>query len=198
MLAPVGSALAAEGDPSSTWLTSSFQSAINSYLRDTLGYRNSSTYVLSSNAIESWDFSHAGRALPDTVPDLAAALAADPVLRVLAVSGRNDLATPLHTTQTDLARLASDRVLARHYPGGHMSFLDDVTRPRQKADLVAFFSAAVAAQPVRRAPLAAKPRPRPDRAGAPAAAGGLSLAEPAMQAPLRDPWVPPRAGRPPR
>jgi carboxypeptidase C (cathepsin A) len=192
MAAPVGSALAAEGDPSSTWLTSSFQSAINSYLRDTLGYRNSSTYVLLSNAIQSWDFSHAGRALPDTVPDLAAALAADPALRVLAVSGRHDLATPFHLTQTDLARLGSPRVTALHYPGGHMSFLDDGTRPRQRADVAAFITAAVAGRPQRRVPLAARPPAAPDRAGAPAAAGGLPLNEPALQAPMRDPWVPPR------
>jgi carboxypeptidase C (cathepsin A) len=193
MRAPVGSALAAEGDPSSTWITSSFGSAIDAYLRDTLGYRNASTYVLLSNAIQTWDFSHDGRALPDTVPDLAAALAADPALRVLAVSGLHDLATPFNVTETDLARLGSDRVSVRNYPGGHMSFLDDGTRPRQKADLVAFMTAALAAAPVRRAPLAARPLPLPDRAGAPlAAAAGLLQPEPAMQAPMRDPWVPPR------
>lgn len=195
MSAPVGSPLAAEGDPSSTWLTSSFQTAINSYLRDTLGYRNSSTYVMLSNAIQTWDFSHAGRALPDTVPDLAAALAADPALRVLAVSGRHDLATPFHLTQTDLARLGSDRVQALHYPGGHMSFLDDGTRPRQRADVAAFITGAAAARPARRVPLAAPPSPVPDRAGVPAAAAGLPLHEPAVQAPMRDPWVPQRPGR---
>ena len=81
MTAALGSALAAEGDPSSTWLGSSFAGAIDTYLRDTLRYRNASTYVLLSSAIEHWDFSHAGRTLPDTVPDLAAALAADPALR---------------------------------------------------------------------------------------------------------------------
>lgn len=195
MRAANGSVLASEGDPSSTWITSSFQTAINSYLRDTLAYRNASTYVMLSNAIQNWDFSHDGRALPDTVPDLAAALAADPALRVLAASGQHDLATPFHTTETDLARLASSRVTTRDYPGGHMSFLDDGTRPRQKADLQAFYADALAAMPVRKPPLAARARPStpwPDRAGAPDAAGGPPLAEPAMQAPMRDPWVPPR------
>ncbi len=198
MMAPVGSALAAAGDPSSTWIGSSFAAAIDAHLRDTLLYRNRSTYVLLSTAIEHWDFSHAGRDRPDTVPDLAAALAADPALRVLAVSGVHDLATPFHVTESDLARLASDRVSVRNYPGGHMSFLDDGTRPRQKADIAAFLAQASAGRPLRRAPLAAALQPAaalpawPDRAGVPAAAVGEPMPEAALQAPLRDPWVPAR------
>lgn len=190
MTAAVGSPLAADGDPSSTWLTASFAAAIDSYLRDVLRYRNGSTYVLSSRAIEHWDFTHAGRSLPDTVPDLAAALAADPALRVLVVNGIYDLATPFHVTESDLARIGSDRISVRNYPGGHMSFLDAAARPRQKADLAAFLAQATADRPARRSPLAAVPRPPPDRAGAPPAAVGAPLPEPAMQAPLRDPWVP--------
>lgn len=198
MQAPVGSALAAEGDPSSTWLTSSFQAAIDSYLRDTLGYRNASTYVMLSNAIQVWDFRHDGRDYPDTVPDLAAALAADPALRVLAVNGLHDLATPFHVTETDLARLGSDRVAVRNYPGGHMSFLDDGTRPRQKADVVAFIGGTLAARGPGKGPLAAKPRAQPLRVGAPEAAMGWAPPEPAVQAPMRDPWVPPRSAISPR
>ena len=157
--------------------------------------------MLLSTAIEHWDFSHAGRDLPDTVPALAAALAADPALRVLAVSGVHDLATPFHVTETDLARLGSDRVSVRNYPGGHMSFLDDATRPRQKADIAAFLAQAAAERPLRRSPLAAALRSAPawpalpawpDRAGVPAAAIGEPLPEAALQAPLRDPWVPAR------
>jgi len=192
MTAPVGSPLAADGDPSGTWIASSFASAINSYLRDTLRYRNASTYVLSSSAIEHWDFTHAGRSMPDTVPDLAAALAADPALRVLVVNGVYDLATPFQVTESDLARIGSPRIVVRNYPGGHMSFLDDATRPRQKADLAAFLSQSTADRPARRAPLAAVVRPLPDRAGAPGMAVGPPLPEPALQAPLRDPWVPAR------
>ena len=192
MTAPVGSPLAADGDPSSTWIASSFAGAIDAYLRDTLRYRNTSTYVLSSSAIEHWDFSHAGRSMPDTVPDLAAALAADPALRVLVINGVYDLATPFHVTESDLSRIGSERVGVRNHPGGHMSFLDDAVRPQQKADLAAFLAEATAGRPARRAPLAAIPRPPPDRAGAPAMAVAPPLPEPALQAPLRDPWVPAR------
>ena len=104
--APKGSQLASEGDPSSTFITPSFRSTINSYLRDTLRYSNGSTYVLLGNAINTWVFSHDGKQLPDTVPDLAAARLINPKLKVLSLNGYHDLATPFFQTETDLARLS--------------------------------------------------------------------------------------------
>jgi hypothetical protein len=195
MSAPVGSALAAEGDPSSTWLTASFASGIAGLLRDTLGYTTRSTYVLLSQAIAFWNFAHAGRTLPDTVPDLAAALAQNPALRVLAIAGYHDLATPFRVTELDLARLGgavAPRVQIRDYPGGHMSYLDDATRVRQRADVGAFYRDTLALRAPRAAALALRPRPPADRAGTPPTRPQPAVREPALQAPLRDPWVPPR------
>ncbi|CAM3977310.1 S10 family peptidase [Roseateles saccharophilus] len=198
MKAPTGSPLASEGDPSSTWLTDSFATGIATHLRDQLGYRNASTYVLLSDAASAWDFSHAGRSLPDTLPDLAAALAQNARLRVLAVSGYHDLATPFHLTETDLARVDASRVKLRSYAGGHMSYLDDTTRPQQLADLKAFYAGTLALRaaadlgPERRA-LEARPVIAQDRAGTPQQPGSVAPThEKAVQAPLRDPWVPPR------
>ena len=191
--APLGSALAAEGDPSSTLITDSFVSAINDYLPGTLKYSNGSTYVLLGTAIQFWNFAHAGRALPDTLPDLAQALQGNPALRVLAISGWHDLATPFHQTELDLARLpVQARVLVRNYPGGHMSYLDDSSRAQQKADLAAFYRGTLAARALTEQPLARSAVIAMDRAGSlpvvPAAA--QPEREPALQAPLRDPWVP--------
>src|SRR6185436_11804867 len=100
-----------------------------------------------SNAIASWDFRHDGKAVPDTIPDLGAALAQNPQLRVLAMNGYDDLATPFHQTELDLARLApNSRIKVRNYVGGHMTYLDDNARVRQKADLVAFYNDTLAAR----------------------------------------------------
>jgi carboxypeptidase C (cathepsin A) len=198
MSAPLGSALAADGDPSSTFITPSFAAAIGPYLANTLRYTNASTYVLTSNAIAQWNFGHAGLALPDTVPDLAAALAQNPALQVLAIGGYHDLATPFRVTELDLARLgALPNVQQRNYPGGHMSYLTDATRVRQKADLAAFYAGAAAALSASppRMPLAVAPAPQPDRAGTPPTTRQPARAEPALQTPLRDPWVPPPDGR---
>lgn len=196
MKAPLGSPLAAGGDPASSWIASSFAQGIDTHLRDQLSYRSASPYVVLSNAINYWDFGHAGRTLPDTLPDLAEALAQNPRLRVLAVSGYHDLATPFHLTETDLARVDASRVQVRNYVGGHMMYLDDATRVQQLADLKAFYAATLAlratadAGPARRA-LAAQPFVMRDRAGTPQAPGSVAPTnEPVFQAPLRDPWVP--------
>jgi carboxypeptidase C (cathepsin A) len=195
MLAANGSFLASEGDPSSTYINASFASVIGSYLRDTVRYNNRSTYVVLGNAINSWNFSHAGRSFPDTVPDLAAVLAASPSLRVLNMNGHHDLATPFHVTELDLARLGNEpRVQIRNYPGGHMSYLDDATRARQKADLAAFYQGTLAARVAREAhalPLSLRGRPSPDRIGIQPTVPQPVLNEPQFQVPMREPWVPP-------
>lgn len=197
-----GSALAREGDPSSTLINDSFAIHIAGVLRDTLGYRNGTTYVLLSQAINFWDFSHGRRELPDTIPDLAEALRLNPRLRVLSVSGYHDLATPFHVTERDLARItaAPGRVEVRNYPGGHMTFLDDGTRARQKADLAAFYRAALAAS----APSAAAegrvralawrsqwPEGSPTRAGTLPTVPQTPIPQAAFQVPQLEPWVPP-------
>ena len=134
-----GSALAADGDPSSTLITAPFASAASHLLKDELLYDASAAYTLVSNAIATWDFGHDGRALPDAVPDLAAALARKPALRVFSIAGYHDLATPFRQTELDLARLGVQSGIAvRVYAGGHMTYLDDDSRARLRRDISAF------------------------------------------------------------
>jgi hypothetical protein len=82
-----------------------------------------------------------------------------------------------------------------------MSYLDDTTRPRQLADLKAFYANTLALRaaadlgPERRA-LEAQPAIAVDRARTPHRPGSVApTTEKAVQAPLRDPWVPPRTIR---
>jgi carboxypeptidase C (cathepsin A) len=142
--APIGSALAEEGDPSYAFVAPSFHSAIGSALRDRLRYSAASDYALSNPEIlqpGAFDPRHNGRFLPDTVPDLATALALNPSLRILSMSGRHDLATPYHQVERDLKRLGSAAaVTLRTYDAGHMISLDDVARVAQKADLRTFYA----------------------------------------------------------
>ncbi len=143
MVAPRGTPLGDSGDPSTAMYEPSFASQIVAYLAQDLRYTTPSAYVLTAGL--SWDYSHGGLAQPDTIPDLGAALAQNPALKVFSANGHYDLATPFLGTENDLSRLgypANPAIAAGFYQGGHMTYLDDVGRAAEKADLAAFYRAA--------------------------------------------------------
>ena len=197
--APLGSSLAAQGDPSSTLIGAPFASAARSRFVDELKYSASAPYVTLSSAIDFWEFAHDGRSLPDTVPDLAAALTLAPSLRILSISGYHDLATPFRQTELDLARIGEpSRLEVRAYPGGHMTYLDDGSRQRIRDDVVAWLQAPLP-------PASSAALTYPARRGTAAIATGRSAAAAPAPAPVvagpasqpgdlvqgGDPWVPP-------
>jgi carboxypeptidase C (cathepsin A) len=140
---PSASPLARAGDPSISFIDTQFNSAIGNYLQGTLKYTSPAAYVTSSGAINTWDFSHDGNSLPDVIPDLAAALALHPQMKVLALNGYHDLATPFFQTERDLGRLGPlPNVMLRYYDGGHMTYLDDTARVKEKQDLRSFYTGA--------------------------------------------------------
>jgi carboxypeptidase C (cathepsin A) len=145
--APVGSALTVDGDPSLTVINAAFTSSIATYLAGELHYSARSGYVSFNDIVSRWNFSHDGRQLPDTLPDLAAAMALNPKLRVMAVNGYHDLATPFHQTELDLARLgANPLIVLKYYASGHMTYLDDTARRLQQSDLINFVNSVTVAQ----------------------------------------------------
>ncbi|MFD2368370.1 S10 family peptidase [Pseudoduganella sp. GCM10020061] len=145
--APVGSPLAAGGDPSLSVVGSAFNNTIKSYLETELLYTAKTPYLGSNNVLNQWNFAHDGKALPDTIPDLAAALTLNPQMKVLAMGGYHDLATPFYQNELDLARLGTGySIFIRNYNSGHMSYLDDKVRLLQEADLRAFYNSTLVAQ----------------------------------------------------
>jgi carboxypeptidase C (cathepsin A) len=132
-----------EPDPSSTLITPSFTSRIAEYLTNTLLFTTPSAYTMFANDSERWNFAHAGAHVPDTIPDLGAAIAMNPRLKVMVVNGYHDLATPFYNTEQDVARLgAQPNITIRNYIGGHMTYLTDASRVAQKADLAAWYRSA--------------------------------------------------------
>jgi carboxypeptidase C (cathepsin A) len=141
--APVGSALAQGGDPSLSVVNGAFTSTIASYLAGELHYTAHSAYVPFVDIVNTWNFSHDGKSLPDTIPDLAAALAQNPNMKVLSLNGYYDLATPFRQTEIDLARLGTMPTLKyKYYSSGHMTYLDDTARRAQQLDMFSFYGTA--------------------------------------------------------
>jgi carboxypeptidase C (cathepsin A) len=138
--------LADDSDPSDILISQPFTTALQTQMPDYLGYTapNATYLPLNGNIIQVWDFSHAGLPMPDTVPDLLAAIKLNPKLKVLAVNGYHDLATPFFNTEKQLARLQTvpnlkANVQVTFYPGGHMTYIDNTARPKMKADLVDYY-----------------------------------------------------------
>lgn len=139
--APNGSALTVDGDPSLTVVNAAFASGIAGYLAGELHYSARSAYVNFIDIVARWNFGHDGRQLPDTIPDLAAAMTLNPRLKLLAVNGYHDLATPFHQTELDLARLGENpSIILKYYVSGHMTYLDDTARRAQQLDLINFYN----------------------------------------------------------
>ncbi|KAB7768860.1 S10 family serine carboxypeptidase-like protein [Xanthomonas maliensis] len=167
-----------DGDPSDILIGQPLANAVARQYPDYLGYSapNASYAILNDAIIDDWDFHHGGRPAPDTVPDLLAALRLNPSLKVLALSGYHDLATPLYSTEKQLARLHTIRgfnpdVQVATYAGGHMLYLDDRTRPQVQTALRAFYSGTPIADAV---PLALLDAPWPDNRGVSAAPSAAS------------------------
>ncbi len=148
VVAAEGSALIAnDPDPSDALVSPFVDIFSNQYLPTYLKYVavNAPYEATSSDAINNWNFSHGGQTFPDTIPDLLEALTLNPDLKVLVINGYHDFVTPFFGTEKDLARLktvsglnADIQIL--HYPGGHMTYLDDDTHPHIKADLARFYA----------------------------------------------------------
>jgi hypothetical protein len=189
MAAAIGTPLDAQGDPSTTMYESSFASTIVSYLSTDLHYTTPSAYTMLSNAIDGWNFRHNGQQLPDTIPDLAAAMAHNPRLKVFSANGYYDIVTPFFGTEGDLTRLgypSNGLITTRFYQGGHMTYLDDVGRTAEKADLAAFYHAALAKREVP----AGTPMPMTVAAETPAPRGGVMPAA-VFEHHRYDPMLPP-------
>jgi hypothetical protein len=194
-----GSALAAERRPVVDADRRAVRRRGEAALRQELGYVASAGLHDALGRISSWDFRHDGRPLPDTIVDLGAALVRHPGLRVLSLAGYHDVATPFRQTELDLARLGAQPTLfTRVYAGGHMTYLDDASRPRLKADIASFVSGAPMALRIDRRgqvarPAAAVPTPPSarNRLSQPALARAVRRSDRSALAQGGDPWVPP-------
>ncbi|NIJ88511.1 carboxypeptidase C (cathepsin A) [Xanthomonas campestris] len=158
--------LKTDGDPSDILIEQPLSNALALQFPQYLGYSapNASYVSLNDDIINTWDFRHAGRLAPDTLPDLLGALRLNPALKVLALSGYHDLATPFYSTEKQLARLRTIRdfnpnVLVATYAGGHMIYLDDASRAKLKADLTNYYANTAIEDAV---PLALLDSPWPD------------------------------------
>ena len=145
-----------ETDASSDAISGAFIATFNDYATHTLGYKTDMPYRLSARdaAGYSWNWKHdapgSGSAQnnPNTAIDLAAAMRANPYLKVLSMNGWYDMATPFFGTENDLGHMMLPRpqqanLRFTYYPAGHMTYLNPDALRQMKADLAGWYDEAV-------------------------------------------------------
>ena len=154
---------AGSNDPTLTNVSGVYNAMWNQYLNDELKFTSTSPFTdLNDQTFQFWDFGHVdptgaqkgkdadGNVVLYTAGDLAAAMALNPDLKVFQASGYYDSVTPFYQTELTLAAMPLVDARARanlqihSYPSGHMVYLDPGSRTAMKADLVGFYSSAVA------------------------------------------------------
>jgi carboxypeptidase C (cathepsin A) len=101
-----------------------------------------------SDKVQPWDFSRGRQGYLYVADDLRSAMLANPALKVFVASGYFDLATPFFATDYTLDHLDLPPELKQHitrhyYAGGHMLYHNTPARERLKADVAAFYEAAL-------------------------------------------------------
>ncbi len=130
-------------DPSIAAITGPYTAAFHTYVRRDLGYASDLPYEVLTGRVQPWSYKEfEGRGV-SVVGRLAAAMRANPHLRVHVGLGYHDGATPYAAAEQVLAQLPipaelQDRIERRYYEAGHMMYVHEPSRLAQSADLAAF------------------------------------------------------------
>ena len=124
-----------------------FTSVFNEYVRHELGYKTDMPYeVLSMEVNRNWEWGKAIEGMPDTAPDLRAAMVKNQYLKVLVMEGYYDLATPYFAStytmnHMDLADSYRKNISYATYEAGHMVYMKQTELQKMKRDVVNFLDA---------------------------------------------------------
>jgi carboxypeptidase C (cathepsin A) len=138
-------------DPSMDAIMGPYSAAFNHYVRAELGYLSDLPYeALARKVNQDWSFKDF-EGMHVTVADrLAAAMRANPYLRVYVGCGYHDGATPYFSAEHTMAHLKVPEQLRaniefRYYEAGHMMYLHEPSRIAQSEHLASFVAGAQAA-----------------------------------------------------
>lgn len=137
-----------EHDPSYSAIQGVYTAAVNHYLRADLGYENDLPYEALTDKVHPWDYDTARNRYLDVAEPLRQAMSRNPHLRVFVANGYYDLATPYCATEHTFSHLGLDpsldgNIRMGYYEAGHKMYVHEPSLGRLKADLAAFFAAAL-------------------------------------------------------
>ena len=137
-----------EYDPQAAAISSAYVSAFNAYVTKDLRYKTNLRYLPEIDL--HWDFKHrppgASRPVPiatNVMPDLAAAMKYDPLLKVMLNGGYYDLATPFMEGMYEMHHLQipnrlQSNISYHYYKSGHMIYANLHALKQLHANIAAF------------------------------------------------------------
>lgn len=130
-------------DPSMDAIMGPYTAGINHYVRAELGYRNDLPYEILTDRVYPWSFREFEGVAVHVADRLAAAMRANPHLRVYVAAGYHDGATPHAAAEHTFAHLRipdelRDNIAFHYFEAGHMMYVHEPSRLAQSAQLAAF------------------------------------------------------------
>jgi len=131
------------GDPSYHAIQGPYTAAVNHYLRAELGYRNDLPYEVLTERVQPWSYKEFEARHVNVAPRLAAALRANPALRVYVACGYHDGATPYLAAEHTFAHLEipdelRGNIQFHYFEAGHMMYVHEPSRLAQSRQLAEF------------------------------------------------------------
>ncbi len=143
-------------DPQSSAISAAYTAAINSYLRDELGYDGDREYTPSGD-VRPWNWEHGQLGFGQSGityvgTDLANAIKRNPKLEVLLINGIYDLATPYFAAVWTMDQLGlppelRDNIQRQDFEAGHMMYVHEPSLPIWREALTAFLDRTAGGQP---------------------------------------------------
>ncbi|HEX9338087.1 MAG TPA: peptidase S10 [Pseudonocardiaceae bacterium] len=139
-------------DPSYSAIYGPYTAALNHYVRMELEYANDLPYEILTGNVRPWSYKEFEGGSVTVAERLAAAMRANPDLKVHVACGHLDGATPYYAAEYVLAHLAipdelRPNIELAYYPAGHMMYVHEPSRLRQSAELAEFIRRSAAVQP---------------------------------------------------
>jgi len=130
-------------DPSIDAIVGPYTAALNHYVRAELEYSNDLPYEILTDRVYPWSYKEFENGYVFVQDKLAAAMRANPHMRVHVDCGYHDLATPYYAAEHSFAHLQIPPELAAnidysYYEAGHMMYLHEPSRLAQAEELARF------------------------------------------------------------
>jgi carboxypeptidase C (cathepsin A) len=142
---------AAEFDPSNSALAGPYVAAFQDYVQNTLKWETELHYPTSGN-VRPWSWDEFENRFMDLTDELRGAMARNPFLRVLALAGYYDIATPVGGIEYNLWHLGYDETFTKrteitYYEGGHMMYIRPSAHDALTKDVARFIREASQPRP---------------------------------------------------